>query len=139
MRCAFLLLLAALMLPMSPLSAQSTRTLVKSFSMQGKSTVLLTFNGPVEVKTWANETVRVQMAVMLEGGNENSLNALVQSGRYNLISSVTDEALKVFCPGMARQTKFNGANIKEIVTYTVFVPEGVNVLLQPDGTSLTAN
>ena len=79
---------------------QAEKTLVKSFNLQGNQVVIVDLEGPVEFKTWSNTTMRVQMDVQLGNGTEAMLKSLVKAGRYNLNTTVIEEGLKLFSPGL---------------------------------------
>ncbi|MEZ5042712.1 MAG: hypothetical protein R2828_22655 [Saprospiraceae bacterium] len=110
-------------------SQQVEKILVKSFNLQGKQTVELDLDGPIEVKTWKNDILRVQMSVSLQNGSESILKSLVQVGRYNLKSDITDEKFSIYLPTLEKEVKIRGTLLEEQVSFLVFVPENVEVKL----------
>ena len=70
---------------------QVEKTLVKSFNLEGNQQVALQMDGPIEVRTWNNNFLRVQMQVTLREGSEALLKSLVQAGRYNLRHEIEEE------------------------------------------------
>ena len=111
------------------------KTLVKSFNLQGKQIVELDLDGPVQVKTWKNDILRVQMSVALTNGSSTILKSLVQVGRYNLKSSIKDEVFSIFLPGLERSVKVRGTLLEEQVSFLVFAPEYIEVKLSGTATS----
>lgn len=106
---------------------QVEKTLVKSFNLQGSQTVALQMDGPVEVKTWNNNFLRVQMQVTLKEGSEALLKSLVQGGRYNLRFEMGNDAYKVLAPKLGFEVKVGGKLLQDEVSYIVFAPENVTV------------
>ena len=127
----------ALLLFVSLLSygQQVEKTLVKSFNLQGNQVVAMQMDGPIEVRTWDNDFLRVQMQVSLEEGSEALLKSLVQAGRYNLRYEVDEEAYRILAPQLALEVKVGGKPLKDKVSYLVFAPENVLVKV-PENKSL---
>jgi hypothetical protein len=113
------------------------KTFVRSFNLQGISDVTLHLQGPVEVKTWSEDILRVQMNVQLYRGSEAMLRSLVQAGRYNLRGNAMDGVFNVQAPGLAREVRFNGQLLVEQISFTVFAPEQVQISIE-DGTAAAA-
>lgn len=107
---------------------QVEKTLVKSFNLESKTAVAFQVSGPVEVQTWNNNYLRVQMQISLDNVNEAVIKSLVQSGRYNLHSEVTDAQYKISAPGMAREVQVGGKLLEEKVSFLIFAPD--NVLIE---------
>lgn len=103
------------------------KTLVKSFNLQGNQVVVLDLEGVVEVKTWSNDIMRVQMTISQKNTSEAILKSLVKAGRYNLKSVVEHDALKVTAPDIQREVKIGGKLLEDTVSYVVFAPENVLV------------
>ncbi|MCO6480442.1 MAG: hypothetical protein J5I94_27620 [Phaeodactylibacter sp.] len=110
------------------------KTLVKSFNLQGNQIVALQMDGPIVVKTWNNNFLRVQMQVTLKEGSEALLKSLVQAGRYNLRYEIDGEAYKVLAPQLGLVVKVGGKPLEDTVSYIVYAPENVLVKV-PDGKS----
>jgi hypothetical protein len=113
------------------------KTLVRSFNLQGASDVTLQLQGPVEVKTWSQDILRVQMTVRLDRGSEAMLRSLVQAGRYNLHGVPAEDAFTIEAPGLSRDVLFNGQQLAENISFTVFAPEEVQITVE-DGASAAA-
>lgn len=126
------ILFAGLMvLAATGLFAQSIeKTFVRSFNIQNAQEIALQFDGMVEVQTWSQKIMRIQMNVSLERGSESMLRSLAQAGRYNLIGKMVDGQYVVNIPGLSREVQVNGAALPETVSYVVYVPEDVHVDIQ---------
>ena len=116
---------------------QVEKTLVKSFNLEGNQQVALQMDGPIEVRTWNNNFLRVQMQVTLREGSEALLESLVQAGRYNLRHEIEEETYKVLAPMLAMEVKVGGKPLQDEVSYIVFAPENVIVKV-PDSKSASA-
>lgn len=106
---------------------QVEKTLVKSFNLQGNQVVALQMDGPIEVRTWNNNFLRVQMQVTLKEGSEALLKSLVQAGRYNLRHEIGNDTYKVLAPQLGLEVKVGGKPLQDTVSYIVFAPENVVV------------
>jgi hypothetical protein len=106
---------------------QAEKTLVKTFNLHGNNVVKLDVNGPVEVRTWKNPTMRVQMTISLENGSNALLKSLVQSGRYNLRSTQGEEGLVVNAPAFKREVKLGETLIQENLSFVIYAPENTSV------------
>lgn len=124
-----LLILITLVLTTSTLFGQTEKTLVKTFNLQGNTSVALNLNGNVTVQEWGENTLRIHMNINLENTNVNMLKYLITQGRYNLVLENTDTGVQVTSPGRDKDVVINKAGdiLKEVVTYTVFIPRNVEV------------
>ncbi|MFK7946135.1 MAG: hypothetical protein AB8G11_01000 [Saprospiraceae bacterium] len=122
-----LLTLIALVLTTSFTYAQTEKTVVKTFNLQGSTSVVLNLNGDVEVQEWSESTLRVHMSIKLENSNVHMLKYLLTQGRYNLKLDNTDAGVTMTSPGRNKDVIINkeGDKLSETVTYTVFVPQNV--------------
>ena len=125
----FTLLLFSILLAATPTHGQQAeKTLVKSFNLKGHNVVLMDVEGNVQVTTWKQEQMRIQMTITLQQGTETILKSLVTAGRYNLESAETEGNFVVSAPGLEKQIKMsNGQTLGETVTFMVFMPENVLV------------
>ena len=105
------------------------KTLVKTFNIKDNTFIILNFDGNIEVKEWAETTVRVHANVALVNGNVNMLKYLVSEGRYNLSLENINSGVQISSPGRNQDVVINksGDILNEKITYTVFVPRGVKV------------
>ena len=126
-RMSFLLL--PLLLAVVPSRAQhAEKTLVKSFNLNGQTAVLLDMDGEVNVTTWNEPQMRIQMTITLLNGSENMLKSLVTTGRYNLDSKETNGEFSIVAPGLERQIKLgSGQLLGEQISYKVFAPKDVTI------------
>jgi hypothetical protein len=115
---------------------QAERTFVKSFNLQGRQTVILNLGDNVQVNQSDNELIRVLMTVSTPTISDAMLKSVAESGRYMLKNDMTaPSSLVVTVPGVQKTIKINGNDLKESITYTVFVPKNVTVLKNADPTA----
>ncbi|MCB0568771.1 MAG: hypothetical protein KDC66_03360 [Phaeodactylibacter sp.] len=107
------------------------KTLVKSFNLEGNQAVTFDVPGAVELQTWNNNYLRVQIQVSLENGSEALLKSLVQAGRYNLRSEEKDGAYTIVAPDLGREVRIGGKPIVDKVSFLIHAPE--NVLVKMPG------
>jgi hypothetical protein len=117
------------------LGQPAEKTLVKSFNLQGSSAIALDVHGDVNVQPWTNEVLRVQMTVTLPTGTAAMLKSLVESGRYNLKSSLKDNVLQITLPNMEREVLFKGKMLEETLSFIVYAPENTTVQLGEGATT----
>jgi hypothetical protein len=119
--------------------AQNTeKVLVKSFNLQGAQEVKLQLNGPVEVKTWDQDILRVQMTISLGNLSESLLKSLIQAGRYNLRAEMNSGAMQISAPASTKEVRINGTLINEQFSFIVFAPSKVHVEIDTDTSALAA-
>jgi hypothetical protein len=124
-----IIMFIALVLTTSSVFGQTEKTLVKTFNLQGNTSVALNLNGKVTVEEWGESTLRVHMNISLENTNVNMLKYLITQGRYNLVLATTDTGAELTSSGRNKDVVINKAGdvLSEIVTYTVFVPRNSEV------------
>jgi hypothetical protein len=123
-----LLTFITLILATSFTYGQTEKTVVKTFNLQGSTSVVLDLNGDVEVQEWSESTLRIHMNIKLENSNVHMLKYLLTQGRYNLKLDNTDTGVMITSPGRDKDVVINkeGDTLSETVTYTVFVPQNVS-------------
>ena len=111
-----------------PLAGQSTGSSVfsKSFHSNGKSRVYLELPGVIDLKVWDNPNIRIEFTVSTNL-NTATVNELANAGRYNLVAKPLDELLVIQAPNMQKVLKVKGQELKETITYQVFVPKSMEV------------
>lgn len=114
---------------------KTEKTLVKSFNLQGKETVLLDLGGNVEVKSWDSKIMRIQMEITLEDAASHMIKSLVQVGRYNLKAEFQEDFMLVAAPAMRKEIRVRGQLLKENVVYTVFTPKDVIVKMADEASA----
>lgn len=125
-----------LLLPLLLLSGiatgQAERTFVKSFNLQGKQIVVLDIGDNVQVTTWDNAIMRVQMTVSLPNSSDSTLKALAEIGRYGLSNDAHPETMNLTASMLRNPLKINGNEVREVVSFTVFVPKNITILKSAD-------
>ncbi len=121
------LVIIGLVLVTNMMFAQTEKTLVKTFNLQGSTAVVLDLDGDVVIKEWGEKTMRVHMNIQLENTNVHMLKYLMTKGRYNLSINNSDSASVVTSPGRTQDVVINkqGDTLKENVSYVVFIPANV--------------
>jgi|GEM_PF-1631683 hypothetical protein len=135
------LLLSLLLQPMlTSLMAQggTEKVLVKSFQLEGLPEVVLHASGPVEVRRWQSDVMRVQMTVYVEQATETMVKSLVQAGRYNIRTEALEGRWSVTTPGLQREVLRNGQPLQERISYLVFLPDNTHLTVKSDS-SASAN
>lgn len=118
--------------------AQTTgKTFTKSFNTEGKSRIQLDLPGTVDLKVWNGPSIRIEIAVDLPSGNTSMLDQLALVGRYNLNANVVDETLVITAPNVYKVVRIKGEELRENITYTVFVPKDLDVVLHEPAVAAT--
>ncbi|MFN0174496.1 MAG: hypothetical protein ACKVU0_07620 [Saprospiraceae bacterium] len=120
------------------ISAQTTagKTFTKAFNTDGKSTLRLELPGAIDLKVWDSPSVRFEISVSLPSGNGSMLNELANIGRYNLSSKVDGDALVITAPNLQKHLKVKGQEFKETLTFVVYVPKGLQIVMMPSTATL---
>lgn len=108
--------------------APASKTFNKSFNTENKGTIRLDLPGEVDLKIWNNPSIRIEIVVSLpSGGNPATLNALANVGRYNLVSKPSEDVLLIHAPNMQKQVRIKGEELRETLSFVVFVPKDLKV------------
>jgi len=129
--------LIALVLGTQMMMAQTQKTFVKSFNLEGNNFVVVKLDGAVEVKEWNEPIVRVHTNVELENGSSSVLKQFLMLGRYNLSSRLNNGDYVIESAQRVPNVKYKGQVLVEKVTYTVFAPSNVEVTIEGDETTST--
>ena len=124
---ALIILLAIPMLS----SAQSSvgKTFSKTFNTEDKGTIKLDLPGNVDLKIWNNPTIRIEIGISLANGNNSMVNELANVGRYNISSLAEGDVLHILMPNIQKQIKVKGEVLRENLTYTVFAPKDLKIIV----------
>lgn len=106
------------------------KTLVKSFAIAKQQTVVVDVPGNVEVKTWTNDLLRIQMTITLNNGSESILKSLISAGRYNLVAKESDGTFLIEAPALGKVVQIGGKPLEDSFSITIFAPENVTVKLK---------
>lgn len=124
---SFLVLLLVAVAFSGQAQAPAERTMFKSFNLNGKNQILLRLPGNIDVKNWDNPTVKIEITVSLPNGNTAMLTNLADVGRYNLSAKTEGTTLVISADNLYRIIKVQGQDLKENITFQVFVPKSVPV------------
>ena len=110
-------------------NAQTEKVFIKTFNLEGKTTLTLNVTGNVEVvhNNITADIARIQLTVNLPHNNENVLKACTETGRYLLRLENDVKEIIVTAPALKFGVKIGNAFIEENVSYIVNVPDGVEV------------
>jgi hypothetical protein len=128
----FFLTMLPLLLFSNIATGQAERTFVKSFNLLGRQTASLNLGSNVQVIQWDNDILRVQMTVNLPTTNDATLKALAESGRYALKNDMDLHTLSISAPNLLSTIKLNSNELKENVSFIVYVPKSITVLKNTD-------
>lgn len=124
---AIVILLA---IPMLSLAQSSVgKTFSKTFNTEDKGTIKLDLPGNVDLKIWNNPTIRVEIGISLANGNNSMVNELANVGRYNISSLAEGDVLHILMPNIQKQIKVKGEVLRENLTYTVFAPKDLKIIV----------
>jgi hypothetical protein len=107
----------------------TTKTLVKSFNVEGQEIVSIDIDAPVEVQKWSGKLLRIQLQISLETGSNALLKSLVQAGRYNLRHNLEDGSYSIYAPSLDMQVKVGGHPLQDDVSLIVYAPENITVVV----------
>lgn len=110
--------------------AQTTeKTFTKAFNTAGTSRIKFDLPGPVDLKIWNNPTIRMEIVVGLPSGNIAMVDQLAKVGRYDLKAETADDMLVITAPNLNKVVKVKGEELHENISYVVFVPKDMEVIL----------
>lgn len=123
------LTITMLLLLIAPLAfgQAAQKTLVKSFAVAKGQSIELDVAHPVEIKTWSNDLMRVQVTIQLENGNEAILKSLIGVGRYNFVAQQDGTSMTITAPNLDREVKIGGEPLMDDISIVMFVPDNVQV------------
>jgi hypothetical protein len=121
--------LAIILLALShTVAAQSAeKTFSKSFSTESKGVIKLDLPGAIDLKVWDKTTISISFTVSIPSGNSAMLGELANVGRYNLVSKPEGDVLTITAPNMQKQIRVKGEELRETLSYTVFVPKDLKI------------
>ena len=110
---------------------QAEKTLIKTFNANGTDQIVLDLTGDVNIQKWSNPTIRVQMNISYENASVHIMKYLITKGRYNLQSEESADGLRISIPEAGKDVVISkdGKILVETITYTVFTPENVAVVI----------
>jgi hypothetical protein len=112
----------------SPAFAQmSGKTFSKSFNADGVGKIKFELPGAVDLKIWNQPTIRIEINVSLPSGSASTLDQLAKVGRYDLKGDLTADLLTISAPNLHRVVKVKGEELREAVSYVVFMPKDIEV------------
>jgi len=120
-------------------NAQSNKTLMKSFNLDGNTTVQVDLGGQVVLEEWNNDFIRVISDVEVINVNESVLKSLISAGRYNLEANSENGVLLVSAPKISKVVVIGGRELQDNVIHKVMVPDGVSIEIVSDQLQSASN
>ena len=137
-----IIILVALTLVTSiSVAQQAQKNLLKTFDLNGQTTIVLNLDGDVNIERWNNSTVRVQMDISYENASINIMKYLITKGRYNLTMSPKADGFAVEHPNKTDSPKISkdGTLLKEKIVYTIVIPQDVTIIIDEDSQTNVLN
>lgn len=122
-----------LALPLTVTAQSAEKTFSKAFNTDGKGTIILDLPGAIDLKIWDTPTIRISITVSTPSGNDAMLGELARVGRYNLASKSEGDNLTISAPNMQKQIKMKGEELRETLTFVVFVPRDLKIQMPNAG------
>ena len=100
------------------------KTLVKTISTQGTTSISLELEGIVTIKQWNQDNIRILMEVEHKNAHDRLMKYLIQKGRYNITSEVNGNTLVLSCAALNQPFVFGkkGIELPANIKYTTMVP-----------------
>lgn len=127
--------LALLLVGMTSLQAQSTKTITKSISLDGASSLTVKLEGTVTTQYWNQSYAQVITTIEVENMKETTLKNLISAGRYDIETKLDKSIMSLAAPKAGQKVTIGGVQLSEKVTYTIMVPEGFPVSIGASGQS----
>lgn len=108
--------------------AQLTRTINTTFKAEEISDVVGNFEQEVTVEEWKGARILVETNISLEYAGVPVMEALIEAGRYELVSSVNGTTLELSAKeDLKKGIEIRNVYVVEVLSYRIFVPEGTPV------------
>ena len=110
-------------------SAQAEKVLVKTLRTENISDISVEMSGEVEVKTWSEDYARILIHIKHHNAHPNLLKVLITKGRYHIVPTVENGTLTLSSKELDTPLVFgnNETTLEETVSYTLVLPEGIEV------------
>lgn len=109
--------------------AQSEKVLVKTLRTENVNTISVQMSGEVEVKTWSEDYARILINIKHHNAHPNLLKVLITKGRYHIATTNENGILTLSSKDLETPLVFgnNATTLEETISYTIIVPEGIQV------------
>ncbi len=125
MRYSIFIVALAVLLSSNAVAQTVGKAFTKSFHAEGIHKIKFELPGAVDLKVWNHPTLRIEIYVSLPSGNESMVEQLAKVGRYDLKSEVSENAMVISAPNAQRVVKVKGQELRETLSYVVFMPKNV--------------
>ncbi|WCL81566.1 hypothetical protein PPO43_00450 [Saprospira sp. CCB-QB6] len=107
------------------ITAQAQKTLVRSIALEGRSELLASLPGQVELQVWDKDFARLQTVVAVENCQQVILDRLVAVGRYEIALEDVGTGYKIIMPKGQKVVKLKGEALEEEMKFILYVPQKV--------------
>ena len=109
------------------LSAQVTTTLHQTILASGADEVSFALEGDIEIRETKGSRIIVETVISLESDNAALLDYLANSGRYDILQSVSEAESMITLTSKERTNVIiiKGKECNEEIKYVVYLPEGI--------------
>ena len=118
------------LLHVSSMQAQATRSVVPVFNPAGIERIILDLSGDVEILSAPGQLVQVETEVVITNGGDPILKALILAKRYSLDNSREGESLHLFYPRRLAPVSVRGTTLDEQIRYRIYLPEGLEAVMK---------
>jgi len=115
--------------------AQTEKVLVKTLRTEDINSVYVEMAGEIKVKTWSEDYARILITIKHHNAHPNLLKVLITKGRYSITTNPEDGILTLSSKDLETPLVFgnNETILDETISYTLVLPEGIQVKLKnPD-------
>ena len=113
-------------------------TLVKAISAGDAYLLNVELDGEVSVQTWDKTFIRVETSINSNCHSTATLKHLWYEGRYNIARESDAFGLTINMPALQKKVTINSMEFKDVLTFKIFVPQGMKVNLQHTQQELVA-
>lgn len=107
------------------MAAQAQKTLVRSIALEGRTELLASLPGQVELQVWDKDFARLQTIVAVENCQQVILDRLVAVGRYEIALEDMGTAYKIIMPKGQKVVKLKGQALEEEMKFILYIPQKV--------------
>lgn len=112
---------------LTTLSAQIQMNFTAQFFPQQVDKIYLHSGASVRYVTTNSEVVTIAINVKTNTRKYRVIDHLVENGRYNMQTKAAGDIMNLYVPNLEKSIRINNKPLKEIITYTIYVPKGMKV------------
>jgi len=112
---------------------QETVTLVSSKNLNGATEVFVDLQGNVQTESWDKDFIRIVLEIKTNGVTREVIKHLMTKKRFKVSSyKEGQDSLQLSNPNLTLPVYINGKRLKESVSYTIFAPRNVLVVINSE-------